>query len=317
MFEMEDGLVFDKVGNDTSNSHLDMHRLAQVIARECDGLPLALITNGRAMASRKTSFEWQHAIQALSILQSFRGANDASEFEEAERMAFGSKNVSELPNSLHCPNNKYLLHLPASISNLVALEYLNLSKTMLRRLPVEAACLTKLRYLLMDFMACLEEIPMQVISSFLRLQVFRMNYSCIYRGREAASLEDLIEDLDQLKYINEIGVYLCSEGFVKKFMSSNKLQRCTSHLRIENCFFQPSELSMTSHLETLQIYRCSLDARKESQQLISEAAGEKPHQPTLEPKLTQPTQVFRVNYSRIYERKKAPSMEDLIKDLDR
>ncbi|GAB4850161.1 hypothetical protein Ancab_029456 [Ancistrocladus abbreviatus] len=246
-------------------------------------------------------------------------ANDASEFQEAERMAFWSENVSELPDLPHCPSvltcfirqcgfetfpigffqymrvvkvldlsdNKYLRDLPASISNLVALEYLNLSKTMLRRLPVEAARLEKLRYLLMDFMACLEEIPMQVISSFMRLQVFRMNYSCIYRDKEAASLDDLIEHLDQLKYINEIGVYLCTKGSVKKFMSSNRLQKCTSHLRIENCLFQPSELSMTSHLETLQIYRCPLDARKESQQLIPEATREKPHQPLLDPKLIQ------------------------------
>ncbi|GAB4850160.1 hypothetical protein Ancab_029455 [Ancistrocladus abbreviatus] len=246
-------------------------------------------------------------------------ANDASEFKEAGKMAIWGKNVSGLPDSPHCPNlltcfirecgfqtfpigffqymsvikvldlsdNKYLGDLPASISNLVSLEYLNLSKTVLTRVPVELALLTKLRYLLMDFMAWLEEIPVQVISSFSHLRVFRMNYSCIYEREKSASLEDLIEDLDHLKCINEIGVYLCSEGSVKKFVSSNRLQRCTRHLRIENCFFQPSELSMTSHLETLQIYRCSLDARKESQQLILEATGEKPHQPILEPKLKQ------------------------------
>ncbi|GAB4850157.1 hypothetical protein Ancab_029452, partial [Ancistrocladus abbreviatus] len=139
----------------------------------------------------------------------------------------------------------------------------------------------------MDFMPCLEEIHMQIISSFSRLQVFRMNYNRIYEGRKAASLKDLIKQLDELKYINEIGVYLCSEGSVKKSMSSNMLQRCTRHLRIENYFFQPSKLSMTSHLETLQIYLCSLDARIESQQLIPEATGQKPRQLILEPKLTQ------------------------------
>ncbi|GAB4850154.1 hypothetical protein Ancab_029449 [Ancistrocladus abbreviatus] len=438
--QMAWALFQEKVGYDTLNSHPDIPGLARVLAQECDGLPLALTTIGRAMASRKTPFEWQHAIQVLrtypsrfsdmgdqvlpilkfsydslpdetikrcflycslfpedyeivndelvylwmgeGFLKDFsepqaarihglyiietlklvclledggcqakvkmhdvlrdmalwiaceygsknrfmileygklEEANDASEFKEAERMAFWSKNVSELPHSPHCPSvvtcfirecglekfpvgffqymrvikvldlsdNEYLGVLPASISNLAALEYLNISKTRLKRLPVEAARLEKLRYLLMDFMACLEEIPMRVISSFSCLQVFRMNYSCIYEGRKAASLKDLIKQLDQLKYINEIGVYLCSNGSVKKFISSNRLQRCSRYLRIENCFFQPSELSMTSHLETLQIYRCSLDARKESQQLIPEATGEKPHQPTLEPKLKQ------------------------------
>ncbi|KAJ4718433.1 NBS-LRR type disease resistance protein [Melia azedarach] len=54
-----------KVGEDTLNSHPDIPDLAQTVAKECGGLPLALKTVGRAMACRKTTEEWRYAIQLL------------------------------------------------------------------------------------------------------------------------------------------------------------------------------------------------------------------------------------------------------------
>jgi disease resistance protein RPS2 len=57
-----------KVGEETLRSHPDIPKLAKIVAEECEGLPLALITIGRAMCSRKTPWEWNHAI---SVLRSF------------------------------------------------------------------------------------------------------------------------------------------------------------------------------------------------------------------------------------------------------
>ena len=58
-------LFQEKVGEATLNSHLEIPNLAQLVAIECDGLPLTLITIGRAMANRKTPSAWKHAIQVL------------------------------------------------------------------------------------------------------------------------------------------------------------------------------------------------------------------------------------------------------------
>ncbi|CAO2827696.1 unnamed protein product [Amaranthus hypochondriacus] len=58
-------LFKEKVGEDALNSHHDIPRLAELVAKECDGLPLALITIGRAMRCRKTPYEWSHALQML------------------------------------------------------------------------------------------------------------------------------------------------------------------------------------------------------------------------------------------------------------
>ncbi|TQD96939.1 hypothetical protein C1H46_017419 [Malus baccata] len=55
----------EKVGKETLQSHPDIPKLAQVVANECDGLPLAIITVGRAMTCKKTPHEWKHAIRVL------------------------------------------------------------------------------------------------------------------------------------------------------------------------------------------------------------------------------------------------------------
>ncbi|GAB2289850.1 hypothetical protein Dimus_024153 [Dionaea muscipula] len=56
------------VGVGDSNSiinHPEIAELAKSMVKECGGLPLALITVGRAMASKKTPEEWSHAVETL------------------------------------------------------------------------------------------------------------------------------------------------------------------------------------------------------------------------------------------------------------
>ncbi|KAJ0008160.1 hypothetical protein Pint_30022 [Pistacia integerrima] len=54
-----------KVGEDTLSCHPDIPEIAEIVAKECGGLPLALITIGRAMAYKKTPQEWRYAVQVL------------------------------------------------------------------------------------------------------------------------------------------------------------------------------------------------------------------------------------------------------------
>ncbi|KAL3737215.1 hypothetical protein ACJRO7_026045 [Eucalyptus globulus] len=58
-------LFENNVGKSTIDSHPDIPLLAKGIARECDGLPLALITIGRAMAGIANPHEWKHALTTL------------------------------------------------------------------------------------------------------------------------------------------------------------------------------------------------------------------------------------------------------------
>ncbi|KAH9715184.1 putative disease resistance protein [Citrus sinensis] len=58
-------LFLKKVGQETLESHPDIPELAQTVAKECSGLPLALITTSRAMSSKKRPEERSYAIQML------------------------------------------------------------------------------------------------------------------------------------------------------------------------------------------------------------------------------------------------------------
>ncbi|XP_062207106.1 disease resistance protein RPS2-like [Phragmites australis] len=60
-------LFREKVGEHLMSSSPEIRHLAQALAMKCGGLPLALITVGRAMASKRTAKEWKHAITVVKI----------------------------------------------------------------------------------------------------------------------------------------------------------------------------------------------------------------------------------------------------------
>ncbi|KAJ9190110.1 hypothetical protein P3X46_001341 [Hevea brasiliensis] len=65
------------VGEGTLNSHRDISKLAEMVAQKCQGLPLALITIGRAMNGRRNPDEWEDALKSLQNYPSdFHGKGD-------------------------------------------------------------------------------------------------------------------------------------------------------------------------------------------------------------------------------------------------
>ncbi|XP_002528173.2 probable disease resistance protein At1g61300 [Ricinus communis] len=64
--KLESALDLLKCSSDNvSNANEEIKRLAKDVAEECKGLPLALITVGKVMASKKNADEWRHAITQL------------------------------------------------------------------------------------------------------------------------------------------------------------------------------------------------------------------------------------------------------------
>ncbi|KAJ0075721.1 hypothetical protein Patl1_34093 [Pistacia atlantica] len=64
-FEDSFELFRQQLKKDVLNSHPEIPKLAETVADECKGLPLALITIGKAMSNRRKLAEWQHAIETL------------------------------------------------------------------------------------------------------------------------------------------------------------------------------------------------------------------------------------------------------------
>ncbi|KAL5719752.1 hypothetical protein ACHQM5_012497 [Ranunculus cassubicifolius] len=54
-----------KLGEEALNYDPEIPKLAESVAKECGGLPLALIAIGRAMSNKKTLHEWNHALKTL------------------------------------------------------------------------------------------------------------------------------------------------------------------------------------------------------------------------------------------------------------
>ncbi|KAK6914995.1 Leucine-rich repeat [Dillenia turbinata] len=66
-----------EVGEDTINSDAKIPQLAEVLAKECGGLPLALVTIGRTMSCKRTPEEWNYAIDVLQrTAAEFSGMGD-------------------------------------------------------------------------------------------------------------------------------------------------------------------------------------------------------------------------------------------------
>ncbi|WRX26487.1 NB-ARC - like 10 [Theobroma cacao] len=58
-------LFEEHVGKDLVDIHPNIRDLAQEVAKECGGLPLALITIGRSVANKTTYEEWKYAGDVL------------------------------------------------------------------------------------------------------------------------------------------------------------------------------------------------------------------------------------------------------------
>ena len=123
-------------------------------------------------------------------------------------------------------------------------------------LPIILQGLKKLRCLIMIF-THIETISVSNLSS---LQLFSMHGGRLHiRCHEQKAL---LEELENLEYINKISIILASDISVKKLLSSYKLQGCIRklHLRCCNNIISleppPSCVQAMVNLETLQVSSC-------------------------------------------------------------
>ncbi|CBI36249.3 unnamed protein product, partial [Vitis vinifera] len=214
-------------------------------------------------------------------------AERVTSWKEAERISLWGWNIEKLPETPHCSNLQTLFvreciqlktfprgffqfmplirvldlstthcltELPDGIDRLMNLEYINLSMTQVKELPIEIMKLTKLRCLLLDGMLALI-IPPQLISSLSSLQLFSM-----YDGNALSAFRTtLLEELESIEAMDELSLSFRNVAALNKLLSSYKLQRCIRRLSIHDCRdFLLLELSSISlnYLETLVIFNC-------------------------------------------------------------
>ncbi|KAK9229539.1 hypothetical protein WN944_022502 [Citrus x changshan-huyou] len=107
-------LLRQKVGLETLDSHHDILELAQTVAKKCVGLPLALITIGRAIACKRTPREWRYAIQVLrTSAYEFSGSGKDLSWGDMYESSFGVKAQEYHPHSIEQPQS--LLYMCKSL----------------------------------------------------------------------------------------------------------------------------------------------------------------------------------------------------------
>ncbi|XP_022735336.1 probable disease resistance protein At5g63020 [Durio zibethinus] len=381
-------LFEEHVGKDVFDSHPNIRGLAQEVAKECGGLPLALITIGRAMACKNTPEEWKYTIEVLKKSANFVFPNMGEEvypllkfsydslpndmvrscllycslfpedFEiakkslidlwigegflaehdtvsqarnqghyiigsllhaclledvddwyikmhdvirdmslwiacscEAEKWKFfvqagyhltqmpeGGRwkgmqrmslmknkieNLTEAPNcpdlqTLFLDNNGQLkvIHndffqfmcglkvlslrgslgiteLPVGIAKLVSLEYLDLSSTNIRELPIELKALRKLKCLNLSCIFLRITIPRGLISSFLKLRILRMISSYPFDVAAEESNECLLEELQCLNHLNALTLSITSAFALDRYLNAERLHNYTEEIGLQ------------------------------------------------------------------------------------
>lgn len=162
--------------------------------------------------------------------------------------------------------NKSLTYLPVGISQLVSLQYLDLSSTEIKELPIELCKLVLLKYLLLNFARKLDVIQDQVISSCSRLQVLDMFYcgvsEKIVEDRvQCGGNELLVKELELLKNLIALRVSIKTVSAFESFLTSKKLVSCTQGLFLQHLnslqFLNVSSFIDLKILDTLAIRSCT------------------------------------------------------------
>ncbi|XP_040943751.1 disease resistance protein SUMM2-like [Gossypium hirsutum] len=172
---------------------------------------------------------------------------------------------------LDSSSNRNLEELPVGIAKLVSLEHLNLSWTGIKKLPVELKALAKLKYLNLNWTEDLKMIPQQLISSFSKLQVLKMEgcgYGCLL----------VLEEMEHLKYLNVLTLTFKSASELEKASRFNKFFSCAIEC-VELLHFRDSRslnimaLAKLQHLCTLILWNCMDLEEVKIERNIIEGAG--------------------------------------------
>ncbi|TXG69145.1 hypothetical protein EZV62_004080 [Acer yangbiense] len=160
---------------------------------------------------------------------------------------------------LDLSKNENLIELPVEIGELVNLQYLNVSFTSIKTLPIEVKKLRLLRILRFEDMLDLQNIPAGVISCLSSLQMFCW-FS--YSSTEAYHVDiSLLQELEGLEHIKDISLMLSSVDCIDKLFSSPKLKACVTSLRIrcpKECSSLVIDISSSAmkRMKILQIIGC-------------------------------------------------------------
>ncbi|GAY34672.1 hypothetical protein CUMW_277030 [Citrus unshiu] len=263
------------VGRYVLNKHPDIPKLAEDVARQCHGLPLALKTVGNAMASNVYPEEWKEAIEILSA--------SASKFEDMEKKVLSSLKFSydsltkdELRSCLlYCclfPEDSEILKTEL-IEYWKSEGFVDSSSGWGVLGALVRACLleeggddVKMHDMIRDMALWIANEIEEEEENFLVLRMLRCGQShqpIVEEGNVlSAGAEPLIKEIHCLEQLNLITLSLRGSRGVENFLKFPKLQNITQALSIDDCNSLPLNLlhlANTEYLEQLSIWDSNLE----------------------------------------------------------
>ncbi|TXG69198.1 hypothetical protein EZV62_004133 [Acer yangbiense] len=214
-----------------------------------------LVHAGTGLTEAPEIFKWigirrislmENQINSLSISGIATFPHLLTLFLNRNDLSLITSGIFEYMSSLRVLNlstNDSLRELPAEISKLVSLQYLDISETAIKELPKEFKALVNIKCLNLENTYYLHTVPRRLISNFPMLNVLRMfNCGFLCQGKESVLFggsEYLVEELLGLKHLNALSITLKSSQALAKFLSMKSFDA----LSIWNC----------KHLEELKI----------------------------------------------------------------
>ncbi|XP_017985283.1 PREDICTED: probable disease resistance protein At5g63020 [Theobroma cacao] len=163
---------------------------------------------------------------------------------------------------LDLSRNKGIAEFPMGISKLVSLEYLDLSFTNIRELPIELRALKKLKCFKLQYIDNRIKIPRGLMPGFSKLEILRMIGSFPFYKDEAMEDDNecLVEELQCLNHLNVLTLTVTSAFAVDRFLSTEKLYNFIEWIGLQ--YLKDSKqlnvLSLASFksLNTLSLVEC-------------------------------------------------------------
>ncbi|XP_022714853.1 probable disease resistance protein At1g12280 [Durio zibethinus] len=153
-----------------------------------------------------------------------------------------------------------LTELPVAIAKLVSLEYLDLSWTSIRELPIELKALQKLKCLNLSCIFSPITIPRGLISGFSNLRILRVHHSYPFDEAVEEGNECLLEELQCLNHLNALSLSVRSAFVLDRYLNAERLHNYTEAIGLEilKDIKQLKILSLANikSLRTLEVMEC-------------------------------------------------------------
>ncbi|XP_009103983.2 LOW QUALITY PROTEIN: putative disease resistance protein At1g63350 [Brassica rapa] len=249
--------------------HDVVREMALWIASDLGAQKEAFIVRAGAGLSEMPKVENCNVVRRMALIKNkIHHLSSSHEYLELTTLLLQKANLTNISSEffksmprlavLDLSYNGNLFELPYGISQLVSLQYLNLSYTSIRHLPRGVQELKKLIHLDLEETDNLSNID-GILSSLHNLKILNLS-------RAGFSLDcNILEELQTLEHLEILTIEIDLQQGLEQFLSSHKLTRATRNLTIRGMQLESSGISLPISMENLREFNivwCSISEIK-------------------------------------------------------